>query len=212
METLDPRGPSDNDGADAEQILEQFDAYIVTLARKMIPRKIVPPDALDLEIDELAQKVRVKIWLSSQNRRITNPKAYIYRIAYNESIDMLRQYKLTLPLPIDGDGELYQGNPLVQPSDALQDPASKMEEEEALAEHIVRAIDGILALPLCQEQAIICSLKDQVDDVAQLIQAFKIRKRDIEGVNWPEQRCDRQRLKASLTVSRQKLRFLKQAK
>lgn len=211
METLDLRSLSHNEGADAQQILEQYDAYIVTLARKMIPRKIVPPDVLDLEIDELAQKVRVKIWLSCQNRRITNPKAYIYRVARTESIDMLRQHKPTLPLPIDGDGELYQGNPLVQAVEEMRDPASKIEEEEALAEYIIKAVDGILALPACQEQAVICSLKDQVDDVAQLIQAFKAHNRDIEGVNWPAERSDKQRLKASLTVSRKKLRYLKQA-
>lgn len=212
MDTLEPRSSSHNKCTDAEQILEQFDAYIVTLARKMIPRTIVSPNVLDLEIDELAQKVRVKIWLSCQKRYITNPKSYIYRTVYTESIDMLRQHKPTTPLPMDEDSELYQGNLLVQAGEEMQDPASMVEEEETLAEYIVKAVDGILALPPCQEQAIICSLKDQVDDIARLIQAFKVRKIDIEAVNWPTERDNKQRLKASLSVSRHKLGFLKQAK
>jgi DNA-directed RNA polymerase specialized sigma24 family protein len=212
MVALDSNSSAHSEGADAEQILKQFDAYIITLARKMIPRKLVPPEVLDLEIDELAQKVRIKIWHACQSSPIINPKAYINRVVRNESIDMLRQYRPMPPLPLDDDGELYQGEQLVRQSEEMQDPATVLEGEETLADYILKAVDGILALPPCQEQAIICSLKDQVDDVARLIRAFKERNRDIEGVNWPAEKRDRQRLNASLTVSRQKLRLLKQSR
>jgi DNA-directed RNA polymerase specialized sigma24 family protein len=207
MSTINLCGTLPNgDGADIEQFLEQLDAYIVTLVRKKIPRYIVLPEVLDLEIDELVQKVRIKIWLACKSKCIANPKAYINRIVYTEVVDMLRQHKPTLQLLIDDDGELYQGNTIVKAGEEMQDPASKFEEKEALAEYIVKAIDGILELPPCQEQAMICSLKDQVDDVAQLIQAFKAHKVDIERINWPAEKADKQRLKASLTVCRKKLR------
>src|SRR5947199_6526549 len=101
-------------------ILERYDDYILALAHEQYPRHIASPEVLDLEIQELAQRSRIKLWRALQKRHITHLKPYIRLIVRSESIDMVRSYKPYLPLPIDEDGELYQGNVLVTPSEGMQ--------------------------------------------------------------------------------------------
>src|SRR5579884_1981935 len=199
-------GPSAYDSDfDAEEILERHDEYIMSLARKNIPRNIVPSEDMDLEIDELAQNSRIKLWLALRKQQITYLKAYIRRILQTETVNMVRQRKLTLPLPIDEDGELYQGNLLVTASEEMQDPLDELEREETIAEYITKTIDDVLKLPSHQQFAMICSLKDQLDDLLLLIEGFKDHNVDIEEVNWPEEKEKIQRIRASLSIARKKL-------
>src|SRR5438045_1273113 len=162
MEPPNLPGPSAYDSDfDVDAILEQHDEYIVALARKNIPRTVALSEVLDLEIDELAQKSRIKFWLALQKRQITYPKIYIRYIVQSESVDLFRQHKPILSLHTDEDGELYQGNLLLTLGEGMQDPLDELEREEMIADYITEAVENVLKLPPCQQFAMICSLKDQ---------------------------------------------------
>src|SRR5947209_4336801 len=62
---------------DIEEILHRYDAYIVALAWKKLPRTVVPLALLPDEREDLAQRVRIKLWQTLQKRPISNLKAYI---------------------------------------------------------------------------------------------------------------------------------------
>ena len=192
------------DSNEINAILRQNDDYIVALAREKVPRHIVSPEMLDLEIHELAQRSRIKLWRALQKNRITNIKPYIKCIVRSESVDMVRRYKPHLPLPVDEDGELFQGNALLAPGEGMQDPLYELEQKEMAEEYITQAVDVLRSFPPCQRQVMICSLKDQVDDVSTLTKAFK--KFEIDVVSWPSEKEEVIKLKASLSAARKKLR------
>lgn len=203
-------GPSvcDSD-PDVNEILEQYDAYILGLARKKVPRNIVPPEMLRDEIEELAQRVRIKLWHVLQKQRIAHLETYISLIVLSEVIDMVRRYHPILSLPTDEDGELYQGNVIAMPSEGMQDPAYEIEQAEALNDSTKESFEALLKLPPRQQYAMICALKDQLDDVLPLIDMLKNYPMNIDEINWPKEKDELQRLRASLAVARKKLRSSK---
>lgn len=205
-------GPSAYDSDFVDAVLEQHDEYIVALARKNTPHSVAPSEVLDLEIDELAQNSRIKLWLALQKRQITHPKSYIRCIVQTESVNMLRQHKLILPLPVDEDGELDQGDLLILAGEGMQDPLDELEREEMIADYITKAVDDVLKLPARQQLAMICSLKERIDDVLLLIETFKDHQTDIEAVSWPEEKEEIQKIRASLSVAQKKLRAAKKSK
>jgi DNA-directed RNA polymerase specialized sigma24 family protein len=196
------------DANEINEILRQNDDYILALARMKVPRHIASPEVLDLEINELAQRSRIKLWRALQKRHITHVKAYIRRIVHSESMDMVRGYKPDLPLPVDEDGELYQGDVLMVSGEGMQDPLYELELKEMTAEYITQAVDVLRSFPPCQRQVMICSLKEQVDDVSTLMKAFKKFEIDIENVRWPSKKKEVIKLKASLSIAHKKLRSL----
>ena len=197
---------SNYDANEINEILGQNDRYILALAREKVPRHIVSPEVLDLEIHELAQRSRIKLWRMLQTRHITHIKAYIRCIVHCESVDMIRRYKPNLPLPIDEDGELYQGNVLVAPSDGMQDPLYELEKKETATEMIEHTADALRSLPPCQKQVMICSLRDQLDDILTFTTALKQFEINIDTVRWPSKKKEVGKLKASLSTARKKLR------
>jgi hypothetical protein len=88
----------------------------------------------------------------------------------------------------------------------MRDPAYEVEQEEYLTNSLTQTVDEVLALPPCQQRAVICSLKDRIDNVLLLIETFGEHQVDIEQVSWPEERDERQKCRASLAVARKKLR------
>ena len=196
----------DYDANEIDEILRQNDGYILALAREKVPCHIASPEVLDLEIHELAQRTRIKLWRTLQKIHITHLRAYIRCIVHSESMDMVRRYKLNLPLPVDEDGELYQGDVLVAPSEGMQDPLYELEQKEMATEYITQAVDVLRSLSPCQRQVMICSLKDQLDDVLTLTKAFKKFEINIETVRWPSKKKEVKNLKASLSTARKKLR------
>ena len=136
---------SDYDENEINEILRENEDYILVLARKKVPRHIAPREVLDLEIQELAQRSRIKLWCSLKKRKITHIKAYIRSIIHSESIDMMRCCKFELSLPLDEEGELYQGKVLVAPSEGMQDPLYELVQQEMVSEiyHTGRQGDAV---------------------------------------------------------------------
>src|SRR5438876_10781810 len=84
--------------SDVNEILEHYDSFIRMLARKNMPRSITSADVIDLDMDELVQITRLKLWLALEKQDIRNMNAYIRRIVYNEAVNMVRQHNPILPL------------------------------------------------------------------------------------------------------------------
>jgi DNA-directed RNA polymerase specialized sigma24 family protein len=201
-------------GEDINAILHHYDPYIEKLIWHKMPRGIVPIEVLDLEIDELAQITRYKLWLVLRREPITNIKAYIRCIVNHEVINLIRRQKShsVQPLMVDEQGELCDGRLLIALSEGMRDPSYEIEQEEMAKDCMLQMTEFVEALPPRQKYAIICSLKDRVDDLLQLIDTFMYHDIDIETVRWPTNKHDIQNLKASLSVARKKLEFLKRTR
>ncbi len=145
--------PTYDDSPDVEEILRQQDGYILALARKKVSRNGIHPGLLDLEIDELAQNIRIKLWCALQKTQIIDLQAYIRCIAYTESVNLVRKRKFIVPLPEDKDGELFQGDVLVMPSEGMQDPSWEFEQKELMTEYMNKIVDAVVMLPPRQQEA-----------------------------------------------------------
>lgn len=193
-----------NNQDEITSFLRQHEAYILAQARKLVPRNVFSPEIIDLETDELVQKSRIKLWQVLQERAITNPRAYIKAVVRSEAINATRQHGL-LPLPVDADGELHQEGIIGRSGEDTQDPAVIFEQKEQIAEQTARAVNDILDLPLKQRQAMICALKEDVDDAQLLAQVFKLHGVNIESIHWPWDKAAASKSKALLVCARRKL-------
>jgi DNA-directed RNA polymerase specialized sigma24 family protein len=203
-------GPSAyDDDSDSDELLERLDPYFVSLVRMKVPRNVIRPEMLADEIEELIQKVRIKLWLTLRRKRINNPKAYVKCIVFTEAIDMVRQYRSLLSLPLDEYGELDQGNLIFAPSEGTQDPGCEVEQAEELDGVMQNFFEAIIQLPPRQQYAVICSLKDQIDDVIPIIEALRDQLINVEAINWPEEKHESQSLRASLSIARKKLQSIR---
>lgn len=208
-----PDPSADNRNFDVDEILEQHDAYIVGIARKNVPRNLVHPDVLKDEIEENAQRVRVKYWRESQRQHIRNPRAYMRRVAYTETMDLIHDLKLSLPLSTDHDGELNQGSPLMMLGEGMQNPAEIVEQAENFAELIQKMVAAILLLPPRERLSFIWFLKremaeDRNTDLLPLIEALKEYGCDIEAIDCKaDSQEEIQRFRSLLSVVRKKLRL-----
>ena len=201
MMPLDLSNVAEND-ARADELMARLYPYIDAFVRRMARGTKIAD--LDLEIDDLIQVTLIKLWLRLKQRRIENPEAYIKSIVRNELIDMLRQHKPTVSLPVDGEGELYTGTVMVTPQAGMADPADEVEQEETVAALAANIADAVLSLPARQRQAMLSLLAERIDDVPQLVEAFNQRQVDVVA-QWPEDKLERQRLLASLSVARKKV-------
>src|SRR5260221_3673911 len=102
--------PAYNEDASVEELLEKFDPYIVAQTRQLACLGSDVAYPAGLELDDIAQRVRIKLWQALRQRPIEKPVAYIKRIVHTEFVDMKRQHKPHLPLPVDEEGELHAGN------------------------------------------------------------------------------------------------------
>jgi hypothetical protein len=187
-----------------EEILVRFESYIVMLVQKKAcsSSNIARPEVLDLEIDEIIQQVRIKFWKALLTKEIEHHRAYIRIIISNEFNDLGRRRKAPLPLPTDEDGELYLDNVLLSESKELADPAVEFEKEEAVNDLLKLTAHVVTDLPPRMQLAMINHLKDQVDHLIWLTEAFEKHKVDINASRWPDDPTDTKRLKASISPAR----------
>src|SRR2546421_5529519 len=117
---------------DIEKVLEDLDGYVRSLAGRKFPRSVVREEMLDMEVDEIVQNTRIKLWQALQRKEIINLEAYVRCIVYTECVNMVRGYKYLFSLPLNEEGELYQGKVLMMASQGMQDPAYELEYREAV--------------------------------------------------------------------------------
>lgn len=183
----------------SETILENIDGYIITQAKKLMCWHLVAGKELDhLEVDELIQRVRIKFWKALEKGQVFRPYSYVRSIIYSEFIDMKRQQKPLFPLPTDEEEEVYCLKHQEDPADEI---IERM-EAHSLLQHVIQMI---MDLPPRQRMAMICSLWEQVDDLAQLRTILTTYGIDGEEMETPLERTRRRTLLASLSVARRKL-------
>ena len=88
----------------------------------------------------------------------------------------------------------------------MADPSIEYEERVEASERMQEIVDAVLTLPARQQQAIICDMRDRVDDLDALTKAFKKRKSwAIEMWQWPQQKNEKLLLRTSLNYARLKV-------
>lgn len=189
---------------DINALLIQWDGYICRVARHYVQQYKQPSTEMDLE--DLAQQARIKLWIALEEREITNLKVYIRRIVQSEVVDMIRRRHDTLPLLLNEEGELSRSSSLTSTSEDFQDPASLVERAETIHDYLEMTAAMVCTLPPCQKYVMLCTLKDHVDDLLLLKMVFREQHLEIKDVHWPQETVQCGRLRASLWVSRKKLR------
>jgi len=194
--------PYDSD-PDVSELLEHIDPYIVAQVEMILAGS--PDIAPRVERDELAQRVRINLWHALQERPIRNIKAYVRRIVHNEFVNLLRGREPPLPLPTTEDGELWEGNILVTPGEGMADPASEVEEQEAVAQRASEAAAAISMLPPRQKDAMTASLHERLDNLIPVVDSFKQFDIDIKAGRWPEEEDEKRLLSASISAARRSI-------
>jgi hypothetical protein len=87
----------------------------------------------------------------------------------------------------------------------MADPSIEYEEQATASERLQEIVDAVLTLPARQQRALICDMRDRVDDLTALTRAFKERKANLESWQWPQQKNDKLLLRASLAYARTKV-------
>lgn len=207
MEHLIALGLSAYDDDPIDELLVQYEPLLQTEVRKAV-RSFSSDGILELEIDELAQEVRIKLWKACQKQRIKNPRAYIMAITRTTAIDIIRRHKPVLSLSNSAYEELGLIDLLMAQNEGFQDPALETELEEVEPLFLASLVEAILSLPPRQKHAVLLAIKDHQADSYLLIGALKARGVDIETISQPEERSELYLLRASLSVARKKLRAL----
>ncbi len=192
------------DGANV--FLEQFDPYIRKLVRRKVPRNVIPTPLIEDEIDEIAQKTRIKLWRELEKGPINSPKAYINTIVYTEVVDMVRRYRQTSPLPVNDDEEFSQRVTLDVLGQKSQNPSDILEQAEEATEAALWIFQAICSLPSRQQYALLWGLKKQMDDVLPVITILNAYNVDIDQIDIVQKTEERQRLNVLLSLARKKLR------
>lgn len=190
-----------------EELLAQHDQYIVALVRQRAlgSTNFAKPGQFDLEVDDMAQRVRIKFWQALVTKRIEYPKAYLSTIVWNEFHDLSRKRKPPLQLLTDDDGEWCAGDAKELDRAWEMDPADRFEESEKLDELMDSAADALAKLAPRQQQAMICDLYEKIDTTLQFIEALHKHCVDVKTVAWPEKDAEKTLLKASLSPARHKM-------
>ena len=199
VSNLPGTSPYDNDSG-IDEMLEYYE-YILAVTWRQVPSNIGPIDS-----EDVAQEAFMKLWIISQKQPIENPKAYIRRIVRTTVVDMVRKFKphLYQALPVDEDGEIQEDNLVVIPDAELGDPEAILEEKEAVEELMGELVDVVSELRPRQMHSTICTLKDRVDDLIQLVDA--LQEKGIESeLQWPLGTTERQRLQASYSPAKRKV-------
>jgi|SRR5215472_2265862 len=197
--SLSGLSPHDSD-PDISELLEAIDPYIVAQVELILAGS--PDSASRIERDEFAQRVRINLWHALQGKNIRNIKGYARSIVHNELVNFLRGREPPLPLPTTEDGELLDGNILVTPCEGMADPASEVEQQEAVAQRASEAAAAISTLPPRQKAAITASLHEHLDNLILVVDSFRQFDINIEAARWPEEEDEKRLLKASLSAAR----------
>ena len=120
----------------------------------------------------------------------------------NAFIDALRrQKKFSMPLILDEYGEI-EGYVLTTQNDYVADPASIIEQHIEADALVTTVVEAIAYLPERQQQAMVCFLRERVDDLNQLDSTFEAYKLNVNVMTWPSKAAEKQLLKASIPPAR----------
>ena len=196
--------PSQGNTVDVDEILREYDAFIVALACKELSYITTHMDVQD-EIDEVAQMARIKLSSALRKGPIGNLNAYVRRIVRSQRIDLYRKYKYTLPLIIDEEGEIQQGKAIFLHSGSSSDPAQELEQQQQFTYLVEKMVEVVLKLPRKQQYAFVCLLKDHASETLPLLCALVQHGIDVASAQWSKKPDERQSQRSSLSIARKKL-------
>src|SRR4051812_19712080 len=62
-------------------LLEQLDSYMHALAWRTVPRQALAAETVDLDVEDIVQNTRIKLWLAlEREQKINNTRAYVRSI------------------------------------------------------------------------------------------------------------------------------------
>lgn len=190
------------------EFLAEHNRYIEIIVRKTMPIDLFSYEVIDLEIDEIIQNIRIKLWKAHQKCSIEKPISYIKVVAQTTIVDMVRRHRSIMSLSTDENGEENSSNRLVAYNEGYRDPAYEVEIQEIDADFLKTLVEAILSLPPRQLQSVLYNLKDYRDDVIPLTNALKTHKIDVEAMDPLDDESEIYLFKASLSIARKKLQLL----
>lgn len=189
----------DDDDPDVDALLEQYNFEYI-LAQAKYAYRGVPEE----ELKDIAQEVHISFWRKLQKGSVENPKAYIARMIRNRDIDGIRRRKhsglQTLP-PLSYQDALECDMANLS-DESVADPAEALEQKLAVVWCLKKIVEVLPDLPPRQQHAMACFLMEMADDFPQLIEVFQAHNIDVRLIRWPEDKADKQLLKASLYAAR----------
>lgn len=189
----------EGDQADINTVLESYQEWISLLARKQYHG--APAEEGAEEVDDLIQATLITFWLtlSSDRVQIASPRAYINSILRSRYIDMIRRQCRHQHVRLPALVQEEQAHIFFEHE---QDPVQAFEYKELVAE----LVDEAMYLSPCQQRALFCQIKDEVDPSI-LAEIFARHGIDIDAIDWPLDPAKLQSIRSSLTVARRKLRL-----
>lgn len=190
-----------------ERVLEQQNSYIVArVAHHAYGNSTVGPSGnRGLDLDDLTQQVRIKLWMALRRRHIEHHRAYIRAIVQNEFNDIPRKPKQPLPLLTDDDGELFMGDLVITEGSRAVNPEEAFIELEGFREMLDFLISCIAEMPPRQRRVLACSVYESFGERLDVIETFRRYSLDCNVYLWPEDEDDKKLLQASHAVARRNL-------
>jgi DNA-directed RNA polymerase specialized sigma24 family protein len=181
-------------------IWEQYDfQYILVHMKRAYPS--IPEEVQK----DLAQDILISLWRKLEQDPVENPVAYIARMIRNRGVDHFRQCKKHSRieiLPIDDYVKVVEDSISVARSENMGDPAQEILQRSSMGELLNEIVDALLKLPSRQQHAFACLLWEKVDDLLQLQEALQAHNIDMQQIRWPEDKAEKQLLKASLHAAK----------
>ena len=201
-------GPDDEPPPDPNVLLEQYNFHRIheKVRRKVsFLVKLVHPDVLYLELEDIAQEVSFHFWLRVQKgERINHLDAFLARMIQNQYLDEIRSRKHVYNpqlLSMLEDRIVLEDKALIKPGAGMSDPALEYEQKQNTAHLYHKIAYAIAKLPEKQKLAMTCLVLEKVDNLAWMADALMIYGVDTE-VQWPQGEKAKQRLQASLPPAR----------
>jgi DNA-directed RNA polymerase specialized sigma24 family protein len=175
---------------DPEEILEQYNSYIVALVGQMArsSSSLVRPEVFDLEVDEVAQQVRIKLWHALTEKHIKHHKAYIRTLVRNEFNDLSRKRKPPLSLLTNEDKAKVRYYNFAVP-EGLYEAVDKLADErdttfrEALC-HLVAL--GLTIDIIMQDPSVSLFMRDRNGEETRMTDGIN---NVINGINWSQKKA-----------------------
>jgi RNA polymerase sigma-70 factor (ECF subfamily) len=132
-----PLIPPANDAPAEERwraLVEEYGRFLRRTIIRLCPRY------LGLDFDDIEQEARLRLWQALRNEReITNPASYLYRIAATATIDAIRRVKARREEPLEAPRE---GDSL--PEEPLDVASATHTVEDTERRHLLHQIEGAL--------------------------------------------------------------------
>lgn len=169
----------------------------------------------DLDVDEILQKVRIRLWIEPFAGGTPRDTHTLVCQELQKEFSTLQIWHFTGHASLgkschhsEGLSTWTYGNASQKDSCSLTsspplgtwgppDPLLAFEQEGEVMDRLDQLVYALLSLPPVQRTAIVCSLRERLEDFAPFAAALKKSGMDISGITWPEDQTAKQRLQTA---------------